>query len=238
MTKKIGLLLIFIGFLQSCAIHSEFVFHKDNTISSTFEVEMDGEAGTTEESKTKFPAEWTSIYDLNVAEGKQPTDVDSIELAKRAFVRGIFKDGKETGFGFRFERMTQQEWDKLGESQKAEEKMLSSFKESTIDWDGKKLIINLEELTKPEDNSDEKPEDKKDKKDKNEEFGEKMLEEIDIRLNVVFRFENKVKSVQGKHPNFKRIDEQSFQFKVDLKEEMNQSDKKKKHDKQIVIITE
>lgn len=234
MMKKIGLLLIFMGFLQSCTINSEFVFHKDNTITSTLEIEVNEEAQPTTQSESELPVQWTSMYDLYKAKRSEPIDEESIDFIKRTFTKGIFRNGEEVGFGIRFERMTQQEWDKLGESHKPEEKMLFSLKKSSMDWDGKKLTIDLEELMKKgENNFVEEP-----KVEEDQEFGEKIVEILDIEVNVVFRFENKVKSVVGKHPNFKKIDEHSFQFSMNTKDEMKQSNKKKKYDKKIVIITE
>lgn len=243
MKKVIVLLTVLIGFLQSCTINTEFVFHNDNTSTLTLEVEMkeDAEKNATNQdsTKVKLPTEWTSVYDVLKEEGKA-IPPDSVEIAKKTFIKGMYKDEKNTGFGFRFERLTNDEWEELKKSQKQEEKMLSSLRESSTDWDGKRLIINLEELIKDDNETEEKPKTKKGKK-KDDDFGEQiassMLGVFDIQMNLIFKFDNEIKSIKGKHKNFKQIDKHTAQFNINLKDEMEQSSKKKKHDKYIIIET-
>lgn len=219
--------------IQSCAINSEFTFHADNTISAAFEVEMKTDSLQSKPSNKKMPENWTSIYDLRTEEGNA-VPADSVELAKRMFVKGVFREGKEVGFGFRFDKITDDDWKKMKSSEKQEEQMLSSVKNSSLDWNGKDLILNVEEIFKND------AQGKKSKKGKDEnDFGEQMLSSMknafDIGVNLVFKFDNKIKKITGKHPNFKQIDAHRVEFRFNMKEAF---EGKKKYDKKITITTE
>ncbi|WP_372474359.1 hypothetical protein AB4865_03505 [Capnocytophaga sp. ARDL2] len=241
--KRIVILLfVLIGFLQSCTVNAEYVFHKDETSTVTLEVEVkedsEGNLVSKDSVKSKFPKEWTSVYDMNKVEG-EVIPPDSEEIAKRTFVKGIYKDEKKIGFGIRLERLSNEDWKKIEKSQKKEEKLLSSLNQSSIEWSDKKLIINLEELLRDDNQTKQKSKNKTKKKE--DDFGAQiassMLEAFDIQLNTKFVFENEIKSIKGKHPNFKQINKHTVQFNINLKEKMEQSSKKKKHDKFIIIET-
>ena len=226
-------------FLQSCTVNTEFVFHKDNTISTTLEVETksDSLADLSSDNK-KLPSQWTSLYELSEQRGEE-VPADSVEILKRSFVKGLYQNDKNTGFGIRFERMTDEEWSNLGNSQKQEEKMISSLKESSLDWNGKTLTFNVEELFS-NNSLDTKNEKKKKLKEDNlgEQVGESMLKAFDIQINLQFKFENKIKTIKGKNQNFKQLDDYTTLFSFNIKDMMNDTNKKKKYDKKIVIITE
>ncbi|WP_155284278.1 hypothetical protein [Capnocytophaga felis] len=242
--KRIITVVIFmllVVFLQSCTINTEFIFHKDNTISTTLEVEVKSDSiGNVNSNDKKLPREWTSLYDFAVQEGKN-VPPDSVDVLKRISTKGLYKEDKNIGFGLRFERMTDNDWKELGKSGKQEEKIISSLKQSSIDWNGKTLVLNVEELFS--DNSDKdtkqnKKSKKKSEEDLGEQMGTAMLKAFDIQTNMNFKFENPIKSIKGKHRNFKQIDNHTVQFNFNLKDEISQDNKKKKYDKKIIITTE
>lgn len=117
--------------------------------------------------------------------------------------------------------------------------MISSLKESSLDWNGKTLTLNVEELFS-NNSLDTKNEKKKKLKEDNlgEQVGESMLKAFDIQINLQFKFENKIKTIKGKNQNFKQLDDYTTLFSFNIKDMMNDTNKKKKYDKKIVIITE
>lgn len=235
------LLMCLVVFLQSCTINSEFMFHKDNTISNTFEVKMKSDSlGNLNSNNKKFPKEWTNFYDLALQEGKN-IPADSVDILKRISAKELYKGEKSIGFAVHFDRIADKEWKQFGKSEKPEEKMISSIKESSIDWDGKTLTINVEELI-GSNSDDEAKSSKKSKKKSEDDLGEQMgtamLKAFDIQINLSFKFETPITSIKGKHKYFRKIDEKTAQFNFNLKDEMSEDSKKKKYDKKIIITTE
>lgn len=238
MKKLIHLFLIIssVMFLNSCTINSDFVFHKDKTTTFAIEVEFKGEPSEkNDNAKTdKIPTQWTSVYDLAKQEGKE-IPADSVEFAKKIFVKSILKDQKTNGFGLRFERMSDEDFEKLKNSNDKNQQMASQMTQSSLSWDGENLIIDTEKLFNSTNSEDTSSKEKKKDKKKNSEsdFGEMLTKAIDIQLNIKMNFENDIKKIKGKHTHFKQTGKKSVEFNFDLSDPKND----KKNDKKIIIQT-
>lgn len=238
MKKLINLFLVLCGaiFLNSCTINSDFVFHKDKTTTFGIEVEFKGElTEKNDNTKTnKIPTQWTSLYDLSKQEGKE-IPADSVEFAKKIFVKSILKDQKTNGFGLRFERMSDEDFEKLKKSEDKNQQMASEIAQSSLSWDGKNLVIDTEQLFNSTNNEDTSSKEKKKDKKKNSEsnFGDLLTKAIDIQLNIKINFEDDIKKIKGKHTNFKQTGKKSVEFNFDLSDPKND----KKNDKKIIIQT-
>ncbi|MDO5104254.1 hypothetical protein [Capnocytophaga sp.] len=242
--KKILLIAVLIGFLQSCTVNMDVTFHKDQTTSFLIELDVKESEGASELLKTmpdssnqKLPKDWKTLYQLAEEEGK-PIHKDSVELAKKIAVKGLFVGDTPSGFAFKIDRLSNQELDEIEKSDNKEHKIISPFVNSADDWDGKRLVLDMEELFKTGYETD-----KTDKKTQNEAESSGELEDkiqdfaqmLEMQINFTFRFENKIKSIKGKHENFKKIDDHTVQVRRELNEETKKS---KTNDKKIIITTE
>ncbi|GJQ04738.1 hypothetical protein [Capnocytophaga canimorsus] len=242
--KKIAtLIVLFIGLLQSCTVNMEMTFHKDDATSILMEFDskemidmMQSKSDSTSKKSNlnKFSKEWKSIYQLSEEEGK-PISKDSMEVAKKIFLKGIYDQEQETGFAIKMERLDKKELEGFSDSENKEAKMLSPFVKSGTDWDGKRLIIDMKEISSKKEEKEQKKDKKEEKIDELFSGIENMLKMIDVQFNATFKFENKIKSIKGKHQNFKKIDNHTVQISVKFNEEF---DKTKKNDDKIIITTE
>lgn len=242
--KKIAtLIVLFIGLLQSCTVNMEMTFHKDDATSILMEFDskemidmMQSKSDSTSKKSNlnKLSKEWKSIYQLFEEEGK-PINKDSMEVAKKIFLKGIYDQEQETGFAIKMERLNKKELEGFSDSKNEEAKMLSPFVRSGTDWDGKRLIIDMKEISSKKEEKEQEKDKKEEKIDELFSGIENMLKMIDVQFNTTFKFENKIKSIKGKHQNFKKIDNHTVQISMKLNEE---SDKNKKNDDKIIITTE
>ncbi|MFJ1425063.1 hypothetical protein ACILD6_04925 [Capnocytophaga canimorsus] len=241
--KIATLIILFIGLLQSCTVNMEMTFHKDDATSILMEFDskemidmMQSKSDSTSKKSNlnKLSKEWKSIYQLSEEEGK-PISKDSMEVAKKIFLKGIFDQEQETGFAIKMERLNKKELEGFSDSKNEEAKMLSPFVKSGTDWDGKRLIIDMKEISSKKEEKEQEKDKKEEKIDELFSSIENMLKMIDVQFNATFKFENKIKSIKGKHQNFKKIDNHTVQISVKFNEEF---DKTKKNDDKIIITTE
>ncbi|MFK8285828.1 hypothetical protein ACI76Z_02165 [Capnocytophaga canimorsus] len=241
--KIATLIILFIGLLQSCTVNMEMTFHKDDATSILMEFDskemidmMQSKSDSTSKKSNlnKFSKEWKSIYQLSEEEGK-PISKDSMEVAKKIFLKGIYDQEQETGFAIKMERLTKKELEGFSDSKNEEAKMLSPFVKSGTDWDGKRLIIDMKEISSKKEEKGQEKDKKEEKIDELFSGIENMLKMIDVQFNATFKFENKIKSIKGKHQNFKKIDNHTVQISMKFNEEF---DENKKNDDKIIITTE
>ncbi|MFK8266708.1 hypothetical protein [Capnocytophaga cynodegmi] len=241
--KIATLIILFIGLLQSCTVNMEMTFHKDDATSILMEFDskemidmMQSKSDSTSKKSNlnKFSKEWKSIYQLSEEEGK-PISKDSMEVAKKIFLKGIYDQEQETGFAIKMERLTKKELEGFSDSKNEEAKMVSPFVKSGTDWDGKRLIIDMKEISSKKEEKEQEKDKKEEKIDELFSGIENMLKMIDIQFNATFKFENKIKSIKGKHQNFKKIDNHTVQISMKFNEEF---DENKKNDDKIIITTE
>lgn len=233
----LGLVVIL---LQSCAMEMEYVLHRDKTFSFSGEIKISeefpfisGEKDSLKQNKKFYtPNQWVSLEEQYLAEGeKLPTHKDSLEIMKKIFIKTITNEiGKEIGYGMKMERITMQDWYKYGDEYSKTLNMEIPPSKEEYDklflWDGKKLIFNffnqyareISEISKMTGDLGSKK--NSDKKNKNANIEEifKQLETIfkDIKVNIAFRFEDKIKRIEGINAYFEKIDDYTIVFRADL----------------------
>ncbi|CEN40538.1 hypothetical protein [Capnocytophaga cynodegmi] len=234
--KIATLIVLFIGLLQSCTVNMEMTFHKDDATSILMEFDskemidmMQSKSDSTSKKSNlnKLSKEWKSIYQISEEEGK-PISKDSMEVAKKIFLKGIYDQEQETGFAIKMERLTKKELEGFSDSKNEEAKMLSPFVKSGTDWDGKRLVIDMKDLTSKEEKEEQEDNELSDKM-------QNFMKMIDIQFNVTFKFDNRIESIKGKHSKFKKIDDHTVQVSLKLNEEL---DRNEKNDDKIIVVTE
>lgn len=175
----------------------------------------------------KLPSTWTSIYELEKHENKLKTkNPDSIRIMKKIFMKSTKENNQPAGFSLKLESFTKSE-------------KLPLEQNIFNDWDGKILTINTKNFNlknlqeaissknSPEENSD-------------EESGkaEGMMMMLFKKVATTLKFENKIKSITGKHDWLKQIDDRSVSIDYDLKTMYDREAKLKNADKKIIIVTE
>ncbi|MCT2408292.1 hypothetical protein NZD88_12145 [Chryseobacterium antibioticum] len=245
--KKIFFLLIAAAFvLQSCIINSEIVYHKDAASTSVTDIDMkqfiaEMKAMTPDSLKQqkefgdmdKLPTVWTSIFDIQKKEGKLKTqDPDSIRIMKKIFMKTNKENNEPAGFSLKMERFTKGDYQMLSSYNKKEK--LPFDQNIFNDWDGKTLTINTENFNLKNIEESLKSKASKDEAEK----VEGMITMFFKSIGTTLKFENKIKSITGKHDWVKQTDNYTVKIDYDLKAMYDKEAKLNHADKKIVIVTE
>ncbi|MDQ1857913.1 MULTISPECIES: hypothetical protein [unclassified Chryseobacterium] len=245
MKKTIILFLISLFILQSCSINSEIVYHKDAASSSVTDIDTrefmaEMMAMTPDSLKQKefgemdrLPTTWTSMYDLAKKEGKLKTEnPDSIRIMKKVFMKSTKEDNKLAGFSFKMEHFTPEDYLVLKSFTKTEKIPLDQ--NIYNNWDGKTLTIDTENFNLR--SIEEAVKTKSSKEEAEKVAG--MMVMFFKNIGTTLKFENKIKSISGKHDWVKQIDDHSIRIDYDLKAIYDKDTKLKNEDKKITIVTE
>ncbi|OCA68772.1 hypothetical protein [Chryseobacterium arthrosphaerae] len=247
MKKTIVLFLISLFTLQSCNINTEIVYHKDSASSlltdiDTREFMAEMQAMTPDslqqekfKDMDRFPTTWTSMYDLMKKEGKLKTEnQDTIRVLKKFFLKSAKEDNKPVpvGFSFKMDHITPKDYELIKNFNKDEKLPFDQNLSNT--WDGKTLTINtdvfnvknIEEVLKAKGSEEETQQ------------MEGMMMMFFKNIGTTLKFENKIKSITGKHDWLKQVDEYSVRITYDLKAMYDKDAKFKNADKKIIIVTE
>jgi len=239
--KKILFLfpLLSLFLLQSCTFTSTNHYHKDKTISVLSELDAtefmqamksmggDSLSQTADFGADKLPKDWTSMYDLELAEGKLSKDPDSIKLLQKIFIKGNFKDKDFSGFSIKMDHAKESEIASFYKSLEKDKMASSLLIPSYSSWDGKQLEIDTHKFLKP------KKADAND--DENALAG--MMDMIDLKLKNTLVFDTKIKSIKGKHDWVKQIDDKTVLIEYDQKSASDPEYKFINKDPKIIIIT-
>ncbi|MGU3376707.1 hypothetical protein [Chryseobacterium sp. M5A1_1a] len=245
MKKTIVLFLISLFILQSCSVNSDILYHKDAASTSVTDIDTkefmaEMQAMTPDSLKQKefgeldkLPTTWTSLYDLEKQEKKLKTsNPDTIRIMKKIFMKSKKENDKLSGFSFKMERFTSEDYQALKNFSK-DEKMPLDQNIFNI-WDGKTLTINTENFNLK--NIEEALRSKSPKEETEKMEGMMMM--FFKKIGATLRFENKIKSITGKHDWLKQIDDYSVRIDYDLKAMYDKDAELKNADKKIIIVTE
>lgn len=231
--------------LQSCSVNSEIVYHRDTSSTAITDIDTrefmaEMRAMTPDSLKKKelgemdkLPTTWTSVYELEKQQGKLKTkDPDSIRIMKKIFMKSKKENNEPAGFSFKMEHFTVQDYQALKNYTKDEKLPLDQNIFNA--WDGKTLIINTEDFNLK--NIEETLRTKSLKEETEKMEGMMMM--FFKNIGATLKFENKIKSITGKHDWLKQVDAYSVRIEYDLKAMYDKDAKLKNADKKIVIITE
>ncbi|ROH98725.1 hypothetical protein EGI16_19340 [Chryseobacterium sp. G0240] len=245
MKKTIILFLISLLIVESCNVNSEIIYHKDAASTSVSDIdtrefiaEMKAMTPDSLQQKEfgeldKLPASWTNLYDLEKKEGKLKTaNQDSIRIMKKIFMKSNKESNEPSGFSIKLEHFTPEDYLALKSYTKDEKLPLDQNIFNT--WDGKTLTINtknfnlknIEEALRSKSSNEES------------EKMEGMMMMFFKKIGTTLRFENKIKSITGKHDWLTKIDDYSVRIEYDLKTMYDKEAKFKNADPTITIVTE
>jgi len=252
MKKILFLLVISLFALQSCSVNSEIVYHRDAASTALMDIDMK-EAMTMFKSMMpdsvkndkkelaeleKLPRTWTSLYEMEKKEGKlKTTNPDSIKIMKKVFVKSNFDKDELAGFSMKMDHFTKADYSTIGNMSKKDKLPIDQMALNM--WDGKTLTIDTENLNingfkgvlsgKGLPGEDETT----------TESASSMIKMMLKKMSTTLKFENKIKSVSGKHDWITQIDDHTIRVDYNLDEMFGDSKKQlKSSDKKIVIITE
>lgn len=249
-------LMIALFALQSCSLNSEITYHKDAASTAVMDLDMKEamdmlNAMSSESDKNpdfaemeKLPKKWTSLYDIEKKDGKlKTTNPDSIRLMKKIFMKSN-SDGKDfTGFSIKMDHFTKEDH-KAVKNLSSERVLSNQLNEMTFsDWNGKTLTIDTKILNLGSFKEIMSGKDMVGKKDASAEEDAahitSMMSTMFKSIGTKLKFENKIKSITGKHDWISKIDDHTIEIKYDL-QAMFGNDKKplKNADKTITIVTE
>lgn len=242
--------------LQSCSMYSETTFHKDAATSTQINFDFKEAMqfaksmvpdSLQEDQKLdeleKLPKVWTSFYDMELKDGVQVKNPDSIRIMKKMFLKSNFVDGEVAGMSMKLDHFTKSDYE-IFEKAPSDKKMpvnTNNYK----DWDGKKLIINTKDFNLS--NLEKLMEDAPEEEDINltkEEIKEKaeqtkmMMKMMNMKITSILKFENKIKSVTGKHDWVQQVDDHTIKLSLSSADLVDDDKKLLNKDEKIVIVTE
>ncbi|MCT2564451.1 hypothetical protein [Chryseobacterium herbae] len=246
MKKILFLLTAALFVLQSCTINSEIVYHKDAASTSVTDIDMrqfisEMKAMTPDSLKQQkefgymdqLPTTWTSFLDIQKKDGKkQPTDPDSIRIMKKIFMKMNKENNEPAGMSLKMDHFTQTDYQFLSDYNKKEKLPLDQ--NIFNNWNGKTLTINTENFNVK--NIEQTLRSKTSKEEAEKVEG--MITMFFKSIGTTLKFENKIKSITGKHDWVKQIDNYTVKIDYDLKAMYDKEAKLKNADKTIVIETE
>ncbi|MDC8102793.1 hypothetical protein [Chryseobacterium rhizosphaerae] len=245
MKKMIVLFLISLFMLESCSVNSEIIYHQDASSTSATDIDTrefmaEMKAMTPDSLKQnefaemdKLPTTWTSIYELEKQEGKLKTaNPDTIRIMKKIFMKSKKENNQPSGFAFKMEHFTPEDYRALKNFTKEEKLPLDQNMFNS--WDGKTLTIDTENFNLK--NIEEALRTKTSKEESEKMEG--MMTMFFKNIGTSLKFENKIKSITGKHDWLKQTDDYSVRIEYDLKTLYDTEAKLKNADQKIVIITE
>ncbi|KMQ66824.1 hypothetical protein ACM46_04805 [Chryseobacterium angstadtii] len=232
--------------LQSCSINSEIVYHKDSASTSVTDIDMkqfiaEMKAMTPDSLEQQkglgeldqLPTTWTSLFDFQKQQGKKETkDPDSVRIMKKFLVRTNKENNELAGFSFKMDHFTQADYQFLSSYNKKEKLPLDQ--NIFNNWDGKTLTVNTENLNLKNIEETLRSKTSKDEAEKIE----GMISMFFKSVGTTLKFENKIKSITGKHDWVKQIDNYTIRISYDIKALYDPETKFKNADKTIVIVTE
>ena len=241
-------LLLTVGLLQSCSVNTETMYFKDATFTTQLDLDAGEMLGMMKDFAAQdssdigsmselenLPKDWTSFYDLQLADGKEiPKDKDSIRLMKKSFLKSNYNNDEVSGFSIKMEKFTQKEYegfsflnsDNIGE--------MGFAKQAFTQWDGKTLTIDTSDFNS---NFLSKKLSEEDGSESAE--LESMMQMLDMKMQSTLKFENKIKSIEGKHDWVKQLDDYTVVINFDLRRSADdKASPLKNDDKKIIIKTQ
>jgi len=257
MKKVLFLLVISLFALQSCSVNSEIVFHKDAASTTLMDIDMK-DAMTMFKSMMpdsvkndkkelaeleKLPKTWTSLYEMEKKEGKlKTTNPDSIKIMKKVFMKSNFDKDELSGFSMKMDHFTKADYNTIGSMSKKDKLPIDQMALNM--WDGKILTIDTGNLNingfKDILSGKGLPGDEGASGDESSaETASSMMKMMLKKMSTTLKFENKIKSISGKHDWITQVDDHTIRVDYNLDEMFGDSKKQLKNsDKKIIIVTE
>lgn len=253
--KKIFLMLIVSIFsLQSCSLNSEITYHKDAASTTMMDVDMKDAMSMMKSMMPdslqndkkglgeldKLPKTWTSLYEMEKRDGKLKTEnPDSIRIMKKVFIKSNIQNNEISGVSLKIDHFTKADYTALSNFSKQEK---LPFEQMALNaWDGKTLTIETDKL-----NLSSLKDVMSGKQFGGEEFSDGdtektmgMLKMMFKKIGTTLKFENKIKSITGKHDWITKVDDYSVRVDYDIDAMFGDVKKPLKNsDKKIIIVTE
>lgn len=242
--------LLFI--MQSCVVNSTITYHADSATTTEMNMdmrefiksltEMFPDSAQNKNDKNpmaelgKLPKNWTSIYDVYKDEGKEMSkDPDTIKLYKKIFLKAYDDNNETIGIAMKMDHFTKSDMSMLQKNNNRKEILLSDPK-TFGEWDGKKLVINTEDMNL--DSFRDSMPNSGDQKEMTREEEENFMKMMNIRFTNNLKFEKKIQSIVGKHDWIKKLDDYTIQIYFDSKMVYDKNQKMTNKDKIITITTE
>ena len=243
----LALCCIILMMMQSCSVNTDVTLHKDTTssllLNAEFKELMDmvkqqGGADGKMEGLDKLPKEWTSLYDMELKEGKKVKNPDSIRLMKKMFVKGNYLINDITGMSVRMDRFTKADYKTIENLEKnSTEAKLPVNNKFAVSWDGKKIVLNTKDVSMKGMDDLVANGSSEDGEEMDPEQTSQMMKMMLKKMVTNLKFESDIKSITGKHDWIKQIDKRTVRIEYDINN-LDQSTKLTNNDPQIVIVTE
>ncbi len=232
--------------LQSCNVSSEIVYHKDATSTSVTDIDMrrflaEVRAATPDSLKdkdeysdlNKYPATWTDLQELEQkSRDVKDTNPDHIRIMKKIFMKTNRENDLPTGVSLKTEHFNPDDYTILSNYLKTEK--LPVEQNIFNLWDGKVLTINTENFNLK--NIQAAITSSRTKDDPQKIEGMMMM--YFKNISTTLKFENKIKSITGKHDWLKQIDDYTLKITYDLKAMYELEKEMKNADQKILVVTE
>ena len=239
--------------LQSCAITTENTYHKDATSSMLMTVDMkeamgfiksmgDSDSSKAPVNFSKYAKDWESLYDrekkqaLEKGEKFSPAG-DTAKVMKKIFSKmDLDENGEMQGISVKYDRLTKTELLMLADiNSKGDDPMTAT---NLGLWDGKTMVLDLSKLDSDELMNKGKIPNGEEDEEQNKEAMKNMVKMFKMTYTNTIKFDNKIKSIKGKHDWVTQKDDHTILLTVDLGQLADDDLKLKNKDSKIIITTE
>jgi hypothetical protein len=232
--------------LQSCSITAETAYHKDATSSMLLNMDMkdalnvvksmgDSSMAQSPLDISKYPKDWESLYSVEkkAAEKKgekyEPAG-DSAAVMKKIFTKVILDDnGEMSGFSLKYDRLTNSELKTFSKLNSKKDPLSSA---DFMQWDGKKLVLNLDQINPDTLMKDSKAENKGEINQMSS-----MLKMFKMTYTNTIKFDQEIAKIEGKHDWISQKDSHTILLNIDVAKLTDPDAKFKNKDTKIVITT-
>ena len=152
-------------------------------------------------------------------------------------MKGNFLVNELTGMSMKLDHFTKADYLALAAMSKDSGEKFPMANNNFNEWDGKKLVIDTDKLSFKELEKEMAEQGGEGEEQMDPEQMKAMLSMMMKKFTINMKFENNIKSINGKHDWVKQIDNRTIQINYDTTN-LDESKKLTNKDKQIVVITE
>lgn len=233
---------------QSCAITSENTYHEDATSSILLNMDMkeamnmikslgDSSEANPMNDFSKYAKDWESLYDSAKKQAAEKGEkfapaADTAKVMKKFFTKmNLDENGNMEGVSIKYDRLSNAELNILAAKNSKEAEPLSVT--NIGDWNGKTLTLDLSKL-----NTDNLMKNGTVPGEESNDSMNEIFKMIQMTFSNTIKFEQKIKSIKGKHDWITKKDHHTLLLSFDLMQLTDKDLQLKNKDSKIVITTE
>lgn len=241
--------------MMSCSLDHKSVYHKDETQSMQIETnlkeflamynafagEEDADFNKSLEDLKKIPNEWTTVYKAGSEifdDAETPKkETDTVRMMKKVYIKSDYDGDEYKGLSVKYDRMEAKYVNIWNAFLMNEENSFKLPTSAFSEMKNKKMVINTADFVSPEIKRM-LVQSVSENEEQSQEQLKYILKIFDVSINNELYFENKIKSVQGKHDWVTQKDDHTLIVNYKLSHLFDPEKTPKQTDQKIIVTTE